>query len=281
MEFRMNTERSITKKVHSYATIMAKGMCVGGSMLVPGVSGGSMAMILGIYDRLIEAVSSFFKHVGASIRFLALFSISAGVGMALFAKPLLSLIERFPTVMMYFFMGAVCGSIPMIVRKAKVKKLHWSVIVYPVIGLLMMFAIQLLPMDLLSVGDRGSIISYLPMVVTGIVVAIALVLPGISVSYMLLVLGLYEETMEAISTMDFLFLMPLGVGLVLGILLTTKLLDQAMTRYPTATYLVILGFILASCIDVFPGIPSGLNILFAILMFCGGAFLIGRLVKES
>ena len=86
----------------------------------------------------------------------------------------------------------------MIVRKAEVKKFDWKVIVYPVIGLFMMFGIMLLPTNLLSIGDRSNPISYLPMLLAGIVVAIALVLPGISVSYMLLVLGLYEETMKAI-----------------------------------------------------------------------------------
>ena len=83
------------EKGRFYGITALKGMCVGGSMLVPGVSGGSMAMILGIYDRLIEAVSSFFKHVGESLAFLASFGISAVVAMVLFAKPLLQLIERY------------------------------------------------------------------------------------------------------------------------------------------------------------------------------------------
>ena len=236
-----------------------------------------MAMILGIYDKLIDAVSSFFKHVAWSIKFLAAFCISALVGMLLFAKPLLGLIERFPMVMNYFFIGAVFGSVPMIARKAQVKKFHWRIVVYPLIGLLLMGAITLLPQDLLSIGDRNSLLSYLPMLLAGIVVAIALVLPGISVSYMLLILGLYEETMEAISSVDLLFLMPLGIGLALGIILTTKILEQAMTKQPGPTYLIILGFIIASCIDIFPGVPTGFTLILAILMFAIGAYLVYRL----
>lgn len=270
-------EQGKAGKVKSYLSVIGKGFCVGGSMLVPGVSGGSMAMILGIYDKLIDAVSSFFKHVVWSIRFLAVFCISALVGMLLFAKPLLGLIDRYHMVMMYFFIGAVFGSVPMIARKAQVKKFHWSVIVYPLIGLLLMGAITLLPKDLLSIGDRSNPLSYLPMLLAGIVVAIALVLPGISVSYMLLVLGLYEETVQAISNFDILFLLPLGIGLALGIILTTKLLEQAMTKHPGPTYLLILGFIIASCIDVFPGVPTGLTLILAILMFASGAYLVYRL----
>ena len=272
-------KQGMSGKMKSHLAIIGKGFCVGGSMLVPGVSGGSMAMILGIYDKLIDAVSSFFKHVAWSIKFLALFCISALVGMLLFAKPLLGLIDRFPMVMMYFFIGAVFGSVPMIAKKAEVKKFSFSVIVYPVIGLLLMGAITFLPTDLLSIGDRSNLFSYLPMLLAGIVVAIALVLPGISVSYMLLVLGLYEETVQAIGSLDILFLMPLGIGVALGIILTTKILEMAMTKHPGPTYLIILGFIIASCIDVFPGVPTGITLIMAVLMFVIGAYLVYRLSK--
>ena len=277
-QLKENKESSSNRsKFKSYLAVIGKGVCVGGSMLVPGVSGGSMAMILGIYDKLIDAVSSFFKHIAWSIKFLAAFCISAVIGMIVFAKPLLGLIERFPMVMLYFFIGAVFGSVPMIIKKAEVKKFNWGVIVYPIIGLLMMGGIALLPTDLLSGANQSGILSYLPILIAGIVIAVALVLPGISVSYMLLVLGLYEETMKAISELDIGFLMPLALGLGLGIILTTKLLEQAMKKQPGPTYLIILGFILASCIDIFPGIPSGATIIFAILLFIIGAIIMYRL----
>lgn len=83
-------------------TTVIKGICVGGTMLVPGCSGGSMAMILGIYDRLVSSVSSFMKHKKESLCFLALFCVGGGMGMVLFAKPLLSLMERFEMPMLYF-----------------------------------------------------------------------------------------------------------------------------------------------------------------------------------
>ena len=80
-----------------------KGLCVGGTMLVPGVSGGSMAIILGVYDRLVTSVSSFMKHQRKSAIFLGIFALGALIGMFLFAKPLLSIIEKFTLPAMYFF----------------------------------------------------------------------------------------------------------------------------------------------------------------------------------
>lgn len=92
--------------------IALKGLFVGGTMLVPGVSGGSMAMILGIYHELIASISSFLKHKKESLLFLGVFVIGALVGMALFARPLEALIERFPMPTLYFFIGAVVGGVP-------------------------------------------------------------------------------------------------------------------------------------------------------------------------
>ena len=93
--------------------IALKGLFVGGTMLVPGVSGGSMAMILGIYHELIASISSFLKHKKESLLFLGVFVVGALVGMALFARPLEALIERFPMPTLYFFIGAVVGGVPL------------------------------------------------------------------------------------------------------------------------------------------------------------------------
>ena len=116
-------------------------MIVGGTMLVPGVSGGSMAMILGIYDRLISSVSSFMKNKKENLIFLALFCLGGGLGMILFARPLLGLIERFPMPMMYFFLGAVAGGVPMIFKEARIQRVSWESLAWIALGLLAVFAV--------------------------------------------------------------------------------------------------------------------------------------------
>lgn len=256
---------------------MLKGLFVGGSMLIPGVSGGSMAMILGIYDKLITSVSSFFKHKKQSIIVLGTFVLGAGIGILLFAKPLLYLTDTFTFPMMYLFMGAVVGSIPMIYKKADIKKISLSVILYTILGMAIIFMISLIPEELFSVNLDIGVTDILLLVIAGIVAAIALVLPGISVSYMLLVLGMYEETMKAIDQFYLPYLIPLGVGVLLGIILTTRILEKAMNTYTAPTYLIILGFVIASVIEVFPGIPSGINIIISIGTFLIGYFAIRKL----
>ena len=262
-----------------------KGMVVGGTMLVPGVSGGSMAMILGVYDRLVSSVSSFFKHKRESFLFLVTFALGGGVGALLFANPLLSLIGLWRRPMLYFFLGAVIGSIPMICREAKIKRFDWRQPLYVVIGILIVSAIGLLPSDMAANSEmQAGVVSFLWLLAAGFIAAVALVLPGISVSYMLLMMGLYDETMRAITELYFPFLIPLGLGLVLGIILTTRILETAMTRHPQGTYLIILGFMLGSVPELFPGLPSGLDWLFCPLMLAAGfvvIWLISRLEAKS
>lgn len=257
-----------------------KGLWVGGTMTVPGISGGSMAMILGIYDKLIFSISSFFKHPKENILFLLQFTIGAIMGMVLFANPLLKLIRLYPLPVLFFFIGAVAGGIPLILKEAQIKKADLGIAAYPAMGILMVHILSLLPDGLFSGTSLNSPSGILMQVLAGFVISAALILPGISVSYMLLVLGMYESVMGAISGLHFLTLLPLASGLVLGILLTTHILEKAMTRHPQPTYLIILGFILGSLQEVFPGIPSGFQIPICILTILLGFFLIFFISKK-
>ena len=269
----MEVNKESIKNNNKLITIL-KGMIVGGTMLVPGISGGSIAMILGIYDKLIYAVSSFNKHKRKSLLFLGLFSLGGGLGMILFANPLLLLIERYTKPMLYFFLGAVAGGIPLILKQAKVERFSWKIPIYICLGLLIVMLFAVLPATSFDFNIRAGIINFLPLLLVGIVIAIALVLPGISISYVLLVMGLYDETMHSIAELYMPFLVPLGIGLIIGIILTTKTLEHAMQKHPQPTYLIIFGFVLGSMAEVFPGIPSDFEWIICSIMLIAGFFAI-------
>ena len=108
------------------------------------------------------------------------------------------------------------------------------------------------------------------LILAGILAAVALILPGISISYMLLVLGLYEPTMTAIHELQLSFLLPMAIGLIAGMLLMVKALEKAMTSYPQITYPIIIGFLLGSLPAVFPGIPTGIQWLICPLTLAAG-----------
>lgn len=266
------------KQFHLFTAL--KGLCIGGTMLVPGVSGGSMAIILGIYDQLVSSVSSFFKHKRKSAVFLGIFCLGALIGMILFARPLLHLIENYPKPMMFFFMGAVAGSAPMIYRKGGSHSACWQDGMFFLLGLALIVLLSLFPKTSFEMTANDQYVYFL-LVLSGFLAAIALVLPGISVSYMLLLLGMYDTTMRAFETFYLPYLLPLGIGLILGIFATTKLLECAMTQYPRQTYRIILGFILGSVVEIFPGLPSGIEILLCAILLTAGFVIIYYLSSKE
>lgn len=264
--------------------ILLKGFCVGGTMMVPGISGGSMAMILGVYDRLITSVSSFFKNVKNNVLLLGLFAAGGGLGMLLLAHPLLHVIEQYHRPMLFLFMGIVAGSLPMIYKKAEVQKPTIGTGLYLVGGIAVVLLLKLLPSDLMKAQDGSGIVGFLMLLLAGVIAAVALVLPGISVTYMLLVLGLYEVTIEAVTKLYLPLLIPLALGLIVGVMGTTKILETLMKRHPQPTYLMIFGFMLGSVGELFPGIPQGIEWVFCAATFVAGAGIISivlQLGKES
>lgn len=269
------------KKITQHIISFLKGLLIGGTMMVPGASGGTMAIILGIYDKLVHAVSSFMKNKKENFLFLLIFAAGGALGAFLFANPLLKLIERYPMPMLYFFMGAVLGGIPLLIKQSQVKKFTWKIPVYILIGAAVVVLFALIPAGTFQFNADRGIDTYLYLGLAGFVAAVALVLPGISVSYLLLMMGLYDTTMQAISQLQFSFLIPLGIGLILGVLLTTKVLEKAMTRYPQATYLIILGFVFGSIAEIFPGIPQWPEILLCIVTLAAGFFIIQLLARKE
>lgn len=245
-----------------------KGFVVGATMLVPGVSGGSMAMLLGCYDKLIRAVSSFTRNIKENLTFLTIFALGGILGMMVFAKPITFLLGRYPIPVMYFFIGAVAGGAPLMWKKSEITKITGSTLFYLVIGATVVILMTAAPAELFGAGKNEP--GMIMLLIVGAAAALALVLPGISVSYMFLVFGMYEDIMTAIADFNLAYLLPLGIGVLVGTILITKILENAMERHPGPVYLTIMGFILGSIVGVFPGIPAGSEWIFAALTLTAG-----------
>lgn len=258
-----------------------KGFIIGSTMMVPGVSGGSMAMVLGIYGKLITAVSSFFKDIKNNLKFLIQFSIFALIGIVLCAKPILGVIDRFPRIAMFFFIGLVFGSVPMLYKKAQIKKFSFFDLLYFIIGIIVVLSCQLIPKLEFDPAAPFTASLALTQCLIGIIVAVGFILPGISFSYLLLILGSYEFIMSAISTLNIIVLIPFGLGFCIGVILLTKVLDICMSKYPEVTYLIILGFLIGSVFPIYPGTPIGWEIPLSIVAFIVGAVIIYQISKRE
>lgn len=259
-----------------------KGFIIGSSMSVPGVSGGTMAILLGIYQRLISSISHFFSDVKGNLLFLGKFCLGAVAGIGTLAFAIQWLLDTAPVPVSFFFLGAVIGGVPALYCETKQSKFHWSTLLFALLGLIVVVGLGFLPNGLLEFGAVSGWQSLVLCLVAGVIVAIALVLPGISTSHMLIVLGMYDRTLEAITSFDFVFLITLAVSTLVGVALITKPLEWTMRRFPQKTYSMILGFVVGSLFEIFrdivlPAVPPSPSVMWWVLsaVMAAVAFILG------
>lgn len=258
-----------------------KAFITGSMMTIPGVSGGSTAMVLGEYDNLVGSVPGLLKKntFRKSVCYLAIFCVFALVGIVVASKPLTFLMGKFPVPIMYFIIGTIIGSIPMIVKKSTLDRSSWPFAFTALIGIGIVYLTEILPPGLFTPSMDWSFSSIMIQLVGGVIISVGLILPGISVTYMLVVFGLYEPVLTMVGSLNVLPLLPLGVGLLLGVFLLTGALKLAMERFPKVTYMIILGFLLSSIVPLYPGFPTGWNVLSSVATFAVGTVAIYFLSK--
>lgn len=221
-------------------------------MAVPGISGGSAAMIVGIYNDIVRAVSRFFSEPRKNAPLLLQFSLGGILGLFLVAGLISRLLATPAEVPVRFlFLGAVAGGIPAIFRSAGVRRLNASGVALILSGAAAVLLLASLPDGIFAPGQRG--FSDIALQFTGgLLLAAALVLPGISASHFLYMLGIYDAVMEKLGSLDLIPLLPLAAGTALGIFLTARLIETLFKEHQSGTCLVILGFMLASLRELFP-----------------------------
>lgn len=249
-----------------------KGFVIGATMSVPGASGGTMAILLGIYDDIIGAVSALRRSFKKSFLFLLVLFIGGFLGLLCITKPMEYLLAHFEYPTLFFFAGAILGGVPLLCRQSRVKKFTPGVIGWPVLGAAIVIGIWALELFGLKFeyNAGGGLKDYLILFLIGLVCSAGFVLPGISTSFLFVLFGIYEEMLAAVSGFDIKFIFSLGLGMLIGAVLVAKLLDKLMTRYTQQSFLTMLGFVLGSLVAVIPGIPQGWNILWCVLTLVAG-----------
>ena len=274
-----------------------KGLAFGITEIVPGVSGGTIAVILGFYDELIETVNHFTEDYRKYTRFIFPFLLGAAAGILTFSSIISYLLTNhsFPT--MLFFIGLIVGIIPPIYSKVKDPgcRLKYSEITLIMLSFLGLFIISALkgssvtnPVEVINNID----VSFMLFIFfAGIVAAMALVIPGVSGSFVLLLLGIYPLATYSLSSIRHLLaditnitlmmnickvLLPLGIGVIIGGLSMARLIEKLLKNYYKITYSIILGLLLGSVYVLFKEpivFQSGIS---AITITIGtGTFLLG------
>ena len=241
-----------------------------------------MAILLGIYDKLIHAVSHFGKDIRGNFLFLLKFFLGAAAGAGSLALGIQWLLSAFPFHISFLFLGAVCGGIPTLLAQVRGQVSRSASLAWGFVGFLLISAIALIPRGNIGSLPEASFLGALAIFSTGLIIALALVLPGISTSHTLLVFGLYDRLLGAVTSWDLGYLGLLGLSVLLGIFLLTRPIEWALEQHTARTYSLITGFVLGSTLEIFrdkilPAIPEVAGLLWWLLSagIAGAAFLLG------
>ncbi|WP_195428411.1 DUF368 domain-containing protein [Clostridium sp. D46t1_190503_E9] len=265
----------------NYLINVLKGMVIGVSNVIPGVSGGTMAVVMGIYDKIIYSVNNFFKDIKKNMLFLASLGIGTVVGILLFTNLIDYLLKSYNEQTNFFFIGLILGTAPLLLKKATETKVSGGNWIGLVIGFIIVAGLGLLEKINPDAAFLSSIFkpNAIGFFVAGFIAAATMILPGISGSFILLLIGLYEPIIEIVKNFDIVNMAIVGVGVVGGFLLMTKLIEKIFNKYPQTAYCIIFGLVVGSVFVIYPGFTFGLMGIVSIISLIVGfviAYVIGR-----
>lgn len=253
-------------KLVSFLLDVLRGVAIGVAFIIPGFSGGSVAAILGVYEKLVGAIADFFKHFKSSFFILLPIVLGMLLGVAALILPIQWGLKHYPMPTVTLFVGLALGGLPSVTDKMRGEppsKPTWKHLLACVLPLAAAALLCFLPLgkevDLFHLNFGG----YLLLVLIGIVGSAALVVPGISGSMLLLIFGYYNPVVRLITEnllhgqqvgICILVLACLAVGLVIGFFGISVLMKFLLKKFPRGTYFAIFGFIIGSVPAVYASV---------------------------
>ena len=239
------------------------GIILGVANVIPGVSGGTLAVVFNVYDRLINVISLNVKKIISEWKFLLPLALGMGAGIIGFSKILTFLFENYPMQTNLFFVGIIAGSIPLVYRKIKSsmqeiseknKKPYLSTIICFIVALAIMIVMTVFKdfsgSSVIYTELSGSL--FLLLLVSGALGAVAMIIPGISGSFLLLAIGTYATVIGSLSDFNIPLMIPTAFGILIGLLFGAYLVRLLMEKTPSQTYGAIFGLVIGSIFTVFP-----------------------------
>ena len=245
------------KKKHDYNSIIG-GMFVGIANIIPGVSGGTMMVIFNLLEKLTYSISDIFKKgsttKGESIKFILKVLFGCAIGVILFAKIIGIALKYAEAETIFLFMGLILFSIPLIIKEELVNEKFN--ILYFLIGLIIIGLLQYFNGNKMSsdITYTMGIMHFILMIFLGFIGGSTMIFPGISGSMILLILGKYElirsyiDKLTSFDMQSIISLVFFGIGVILGIVISSKFTSFLLKKYKGKTISLILGFIIASAL---------------------------------
>lgn len=245
------------KKFIEYLRYFLCGLVFGTANVIPGVSGGTMLVVFGVFDRLTEAISGI-KKIFQNFWFLFTFALGAGGGIVLSAFVISSLFENFGVQTNMFFIGLILGGVPLIYKfGTEDKKVKPSCAVPFVIAMAVVIGLTVLEkMDVFKLAPDVvtgfDLVISLKLIVCAAIAAVTMIIPGISGSFVMMLLGVYETIIGAIKDMNFYVIIPFAIGAVIGIIGGAKLISMLIKKNKLMVYSALMGLVIGSVYAILP-----------------------------
>ena len=279
------------KKIKDNFILFIKGFIMGIANVIPGVSGGTLAVILGVFKDFVGSISNIFKSFKKSVLFLLPIVLGMGVAVVASSKLIETCLNYYPLATILFFVGLILGGVPILFNKIKGEmKSIANYIIF-----IIMFSFILLFTFVIS-GEKNvelvslTFIDYILLFIVGAVASASMVIPGISGSMVLMTVGYYNSILATVSDIfnfanfwhNVSILIPFGLGVIVGILLIAKLITFLLNKFEVKTYFAIFGFIFSSLIVIFFKNNINFNIIEFIigLVLMVGGFLISYFIAK-
>lgn len=271
--------------------LVLKGFLIGVANIIPGVSGGTLAITLGIYEKLINTISHFFKNIKENIKFIMPIGIGAGLSILLLSRVISFCLKEYTLATILFFIGLILGGIPLLNKKIRGHYKNFSNIVIFLITFGLVLLLSILKGENIVSFANMTFVNYIWLFLVGVIAAATMIIPGVSGSFVLMLLGYYQPIIDTISSLtkfnniwqNIMILVPFGIGVLVGIVAISKLLEFLFKKFEVKTYFGVMGFIFASIITIFTG-AEGLvfsvpQLLIGILLF-GIGFIVAYKLGE-
>lgn len=255
-----------------------EGVLIGAVGLVPGASGGIMAVAFGIYQEALDAIVGLFSDFKKSFRFLWPYGLGIGIGIFGCAFALEWLLKNWHMPFMYMLMGMVLGGVPSIIKEAG-RPFSVKYAVCSLLGAVLVAAIAMLD-DKLTGGDPWEY-TYLTAALAGGIISIGMVIPGISTSFILMFMGLYEPLLSSLTRLEIPYLICAGCSaLIVGALLIVFVRNM-FRRHPAGANYSVMGFLVGSTVLIFPGLAPFFTELMYLLLAAIGFLLTAAMNRRA
>lgn len=252
----------------SFIASLLKGVALGAGCIIPGISSGVLCVIFGIYEKLIDSILNIFKDFRKNFLFLLPIFIGIGIGVLLFGNILKYLFSNYENSIKFIFAGLILGCIPSIFKKANENngfRAHY--LIYTLFTFLLAIFLIFLENNINYLGSTN--INFIYLFISGFLMSIGVVFPGVSSTIILMCLGIYNIYLESISLINFNVLIPMGLGLVCGCIVFLNVIKFFMNKFSIQTMYSIIGFVIGS---IFILIPNNFSMT-TILLFTIGLFI--------